>query len=634
MINITFYAPYPAMIPIIDEVFKERPDRDEISYEVITTSFSNPSVSIQADAIIARGFTAHAIKQWDIPWAELKTSGYDVIQAVERCLSICNAKSIALVGAFNMVYGSESVSCAYPDVKFKIYPIDDEQLLESRVLEAIDDGCDAIVGGYSTVNIARKHNMSAVMIESGKEAVNSAISQAVTTVNIYRKEKIKSQEIANIMNYSFQGVVSTDKEGNITLVNSYCYANLNFKVTSLTNKKIQDVFPNIPFFDVIHYGKKILSKVYDYEDIPLMINCVPVEYKGENAGCVLTFQKVEQIQAEEGKIRKHLHKNTFKTKYSFSNILYKDEIMADVVKNARDISYSDSSVLIYGETGTGKELFAQSIHNSSSRSNAPFVAINCAALPEDLLESELFGYVEGAFTGAAKGGKMGFFEIAHKGTIFLDEIGDISPKLQSRLLRVLQEQEIIRLGNDEVIPIDVRIISATNKDLKEEVKEGNFRQDLLYRLDVLELNIPPLRERTEDILYLIRHYIHYEHERTGCILSDISPKAASILQGYSWPGNIREIRNFCERICIQCHGEIAESQDIFRSLPDLKRSALTEPSPDKPRSSKGLSEFDSAQRDIIIEALKKHKNNRTLTAQYLGVDKSTLWRKMKKYNLL
>lgn len=186
--------------------------------------------------------------------------------------------------------------------------------------------------------------------------------------------------------------------------------------------------------------------------------------------------------------------------------------MDSVISDAINFSYSDSNILIYGETGTGKELFAQSIHNSSTRRNNPFVAINCSALPENLLESELFGYVEGAFTGAAKGGKMGFFEMAHKGTIFLDEIGDISPKLQSRLLRVLQEKEIIRLGNDTVIPIDVRVISATNKNLKEAVAAGEFRQDLLYRLDVLELNLPPLRKRGADISLLLTHYIEFEHD--------------------------------------------------------------------------------------------------------------------------
>lgn len=253
------------------------------------------------------------------------------------------------------------------------------------------------------------------------------------------------------------------------------------------------LFPDIDFDSVIRDKQKILSEVCRFGGKQVLVNCVPVAGDSEEFGCVLTFQGTEQIQAEEGKLRKRMHSDGFTAKYDFSHILYRDSCMEAVISQAVKFSYSDSNILIYGETGTGKELFAQSIHNSSRRRKGPFVAINCAALPENLLESELFGYVEGAFTGASKGGKMGFFEIAHKGTIFLDEIGDISPKLQSRLLRVIQEREIIRLGNDTVIPIDVRVICATNRNLKKEVARGSFREDLLYRLDVLELNLPPLR---------------------------------------------------------------------------------------------------------------------------------------------
>ena len=313
--------------------------------------------------------------------------------------------------------------------------------------------------------------------------------------------------------------------------------------------------------------------------------------------------------------------------------------MNSVISDAVNFSYSESNVLICGETGTGKELFAQSIHNSSRRRNNPFVAINCSALPENLLESELFGYVEGAFTGAAKGGKMGFFEIAHKGTIFLDEIGDISPKLQSRLLRVLQEKEIIRLGNDTVIPVDVRIISATNKNLKEAVEKGEFRQDLLYRLDVLELNLPPLRDRGADIALLLNHYIDFEHERTGCRLSSLSDRAMNALMQYAWPGNIREMRNFCERLCILCPKETADIEDIYRALPDVfKKSApaasVKIPGPSKTGESTNGHPLLYDEEAEILKALALFRNNRTKAAEYLNMHPSTLWRKMKKYGIV
>ena len=296
-------------------------------------------------------------------------------------------------------------------------------------------------------------------------------------------------------------------------------------------------------------------------------------------------------------------------------------------------------------------MFAQSIHNSSRRRKGPFVAINCAALPENLLESELFGYVEGAFTGASKGGKMGFFEIAHKGTIFLDEIGDISPKLQSRLLRVIQEREIIRLGNDTVIPIDVRVICATNRNLKKEVARGSFREDLLYRLDVLELNLPPLRKRKQDILYLADRMVRFEHERTGSRLEAISQEGRELLMRYGWPGNVREMRNFCERICILCEKTRAGAEDVLQALPGEWEHGETA---DSRHADGGFGStcfqasgnhvtasaagcraprLEDAQRQAVEDALELCGYHRGRTAAYLGIDKSTLWRKMKKYGI-
>ncbi|MFR2480276.1 sigma-54 interaction domain-containing protein, partial [Eisenbergiella sp.] len=355
----------------------------------------------------------------------------------------------------------------------------------------------------------------------------------------------------------------------------------------------------------------------------------------------------------------------FTARYDFSHILYRDSCMEAVISQAVKFSYSDSNILIHGETGTGKELFAQSIHNSSRRRKGPFVAINCAALPENLLESELFGYVEGAFTGASRGGKMGFFEIAHKGTIFLDEIGDISPKLQSRLLRVIQEREIIRLGNDTVIPIDVRVICATNRDLKKEVSRGNFREDLLYRLDVLELNLPPLRKRKQDILYLADRMVRFEHERTGSRLEAITQEGRELLMRYNWPGNVREMRNFCERICILCEKTRAGAEDVLQALPgewehgegadsqyaesrhaesryaESRHADSGSGSADFPASGSHVPaeaagrgpRLEEAQRQAVKDALELCGYHRGRTAVYLGIDKSTLWRKMKKYGI-
>lgn len=637
MIHMIFYAPYPQIVPLIKQVFQERPDCNELEYEIVQDFYNNPLQDLNADVVIARGFSALTMKQRGYICAELKVGGYDVIAAVLKARRMSPGLShIAVIGAFNMIYGIESIRDAFPDMKLSTYPVNSEPLLADAIRQAISDGCDALVGNYTGVELAKKSGLPAVMIESGQEAINNAIDEAKSAAEIDLREKMRSAQMANIMNYSFQGILSTDQNGIITFANKYCYSILDSGHALLTGRSILDFFPNLPVEEVTRNGKKLLSELHIYASYHLMVNCVPAPDNSGNTGCVLTFQDTSRIQADELQVRKKLRHSSFQAKYQFSNILHKSRIMDSVISDAMTYSYSDSNILICGETGTGKELFAQSIHNSSPRKNHPFVAINCSALPENLLESELFGYVEGAFTGASKGGKMGFFELAHKGTIFLDEIGDVSPNLQSRLLRVLQEREVVRLGSDTVIPVDVRVISATNKNLKEEVANGRFRQDLLYRLDVLELNLPPLRNRDQDALFLLSQLISYEHERTGCILTGLSEEGASLITQYPWPGNIREMRNFCQRLSILTPNPLATPADILKVLPD----AAAVPTPNEPkktdRSTPGNAPVYSLydEREEILKALYTFHNSRTKTAEFLGIDKSTLWRKMKKYHIL
>lgn len=637
MIHMIFYAPYPQIVPLIKQVFQERPDCNELEYEIVQDFYNNPLQDLNADVVIARGFSALTMKQRGYICAELKVGGYDVTAAVLKARRMCPGLShIAVIGAFNMIYGIESIRDAFPDMKLSTYPVNSEPLLADAIRQAISDGCDALVGNYTGVELAKKSGLPAVMIESGQEAINNAIDEAKSAAEIDLREKMRSAQMANIMNYSFQGILSTDQNGIITFANKYCYSILDSGHALLTGRSILDFFPNLPVEEVTRNGKKLLSELHIYASYHLMVNCVPAPDNSGNTGCVLTFQDTSRIQADELQVRKKLRHSSFQAKYQFSNILHKSRIMDSVISDAMTYSYSDSNILICGETRTGKELFAQSIHNSSPRKNHPFVAINCSALPENLLESELFGYVEGAFTGASKGGKMGFFELAHKGTIFLDEIGDVSPNLQSRLLRVLQEREVVRLGSDTVIPVDVRVISATNKNLKEEVANGRFRQDLLYRLDVLELNLPPLRNRDQDALFLLSQLISYEHERTGCILTGLSEEGASLITQYPWPGNIREMRNFCQRLSILTPNPLATPADILKVLPDA--AAATTPNEPKKtdRSTPGDAPVYSLydEREEILKALYTFHNSRTKTAEFLGIDKSTLWRKMKKHHIL
>ena len=312
-------------------------------------------------------------------------------------------------------------------------------------------------------------------------------------------------------------------------------------------------------------------------------------------------------------------------KFSFDSLIYGSPVMSDIVELLRKVSYSDSTVMLLGESGTGKELIAKAIHYNSPRNKRPFVIVNCAAIPDELLESELFGHSKGAFTGAYSE-KKGKFEYADSGTIFLDEIGDLKPSLQAKLLRVLQEKKIDKVGSSVQVDVDVRIISATNRDLKKMISDSLFREDLFYRLSVIPVRIPPLRERREDIPLLIDYFIKKNSKQRKL---EVAPEALAILANYSWRGNVRELENLIERLTV--------IKSDFTIIPsDLPEEMISGSSvaggvicslPEE-----GLS-LDELERDIILKALEKNEWNQSKAAKYLDMTRPTLIYRMEKYNI-
>ncbi|MCX8029792.1 MAG: sigma-54 dependent transcriptional regulator [Brevinematales bacterium] len=297
-------------------------------------------------------------------------------------------------------------------------------------------------------------------------------------------------------------------------------------------------------------------------------------------------------------------------------IIGESKVIFDVFKKAVNIAKSDSSVLITGETGVGKELFAESIHKLSSRKNYPFVRLNCAAIPEALLESELFGYERGAFTGANRR-KIGLFEVANKGTLFLDEIGEISLSVQAKILRAIEEKKIIRVGGLDYVPVDIRLISATNKNLLEEVKKKNFREDLFFRINVVSIHIPPLRERREDILPLFYHFLDMYSKKNNKEIVRVDHDYLEFLMNYPFPGNVRELSNFVERAVVLSEDGVISLDSIHDYVIEYVHQ----------------SEIQKNERDIIISALIKNRFNVTRTARILGMHRNTLARKIRKYNI-
>jgi len=326
--------------------------------------------------------------------------------------------------------------------------------------------------------------------------------------------------------------------------------------------------------------------------------------------------KDQALRRENILLRKALRRQ-----FQFQDMVSKSPKMETVFELARTAAKSHSTVLILGESGTGKELLARAIHSQSQQKNGPFVGVSCAALAENLLESELFGHEKGAFTGAVSAAR-GKFEVAAGGTIFLDEIGDVSPKLQLDLLRVLEAREFNRVGGSQVIKTDARVIAATNRDLKKHVEDGQFREDLFYRLNVIRVTIPPLRERKEDIPVLAEHFVSLFQTEMGKPLEGISAEALELLMAYDWPGNVRELRNVLERGAVVAHGPILTALDLDLSLP-------------APSSSKGepADSLKEVERRHIVASLRQHNWNISRTAKSLGIDRVTLYNKIKRYQI-
>jgi len=328
--------------------------------------------------------------------------------------------------------------------------------------------------------------------------------------------------------------------------------------------------------------------------------------------------KLKKLQSENAILRKKLTRQ-----YRQHDIITKNPRMQEILALTQDISSLRSTVLLRGESGTGKELVARAIHYSGNRAEKPFITVSCAALTETLLESELFGYEKGAFTGA-NGQAKGKFELADSGTIFLDEIGDISPKLQADLLRVLQERRFYRVGGTQEVEVDARVIAATNKNLQEEVRQGKFREDLYYRLNVIEIRLPPLRERREDIPLLAEHFVHRISSELGREIGGISASALKVLISHDWPGNVRELENVIERAIVTCRNGTLDEQD-FSWLQRNPASSQNWEIPDVP--------LGELERRAIVAALERTGGNVKEASAALGIDRSTLYDKLKRYEI-
>ncbi|HWR44548.1 sigma 54-interacting transcriptional regulator [Sporomusa sp.] len=578
------------------------------------------------DVIVCRGGTATSIIDSNIriPVVEIPITGQDLAQLFHEAKKITGlpAPKLAMVAFRNMTHDIEVLSNIL-GINLTILPLNNMNDISTKNEEIDSNTVDVVAGGRRSVLLAARKGIKTLLVKSGDYSIKTALFEAKKIVLARKIEKEYAQEFKALVDFSSDGIISVNQERIIKVFNPTAERLLNLPAKETLGKNADTILSFINLNPCLQSGQEFIGQTTQVNNCWLSFNIAPIIVDRIITGAIITFQDITRVQEIETKIRNDVLARKFVAKYQFKNIIGSSPEVVESKRIAQEIAPIDATVLIYGESGTGKELFAQSIHNNSQRRNGPFVAINCAALPSNLLESELFGYVEGAFTGANKKGKQGLFEMAHRGTIFLDEISEMDKYGQNRLLRVLQEKQVMRLGDDKVIPVDVRIIAATNKNLVELISENLFRQDLFYRLKLLTLDLPPLRERSGDVKLLALHFVELFKKKYNKNL-DFSPAAYECLDEHHWPGNVREFMYFIERLVIIANEKII-TDSVVRKYWDRKHTAnICNP----PVSSSATSE-----KDRIIEALAECKSNISRTAHMLNMDRTTLYKKLRSYNI-
>ena len=491
---------------------------------------------------------------------------------------------------------------------------------------------DCIVGSGICKQIAGTYGGKGVVVVPNREVIIRALDEARAIAGAQREERERAERLRVVLETITEAVIGIDDTGRVTIINQDAARKFSLDAGEILGESLPEIVKGTGLMRVLKTGRPEVDRIRRIAGMDVVINASPIVLNDRVCGVVGTFKLGSRIQTIDRKLKERLYHKGFRAKYGLGHLKGDSRSMCRLRDRAERYARTDAAILIQGESGTGKEIVAQAIHLESHRRDRPFVAVNCSALTETLLESELFGYEEGAFTGAKRGGKIGLFELATTGTIFLDEIADISPAVQVRLLRVLEEKEVMRVGGDRIVPVDVRIISSSHKDLAVEVRNGNFRSDLFFRLSVLRLELPSLRERAEDIPVIARELL----ARNGASADLLSDSDLERLKEYAWPGNVRELDALLKRYDLLSYGqepapklleEILEEIRSFGLMACTEKGLSSGVAGDDPMSLKEM--MEEYEREVILEVLRASRHSRRETAKRLGISVNTLWRKLK-----
>ncbi|TVM31238.1 sigma 54-interacting transcriptional regulator [Oceanidesulfovibrio marinus] len=586
---------------------------------------------VQQDAavIVSRGGTYRMIHdELDIPIVEIKVNAYDIIESLSPMTDKYDA--VGVVGYSNVIEGF--------DILQKLLPLKIVKVVLNRtedIPQAIQKykrmGIQIFIGDANVKLVSEELGRTGIEISSQKDSVLMAIMEARRMLKVARAERRRAQRIISITDFVHDGIIAIDGDGVVVIFNRSAERIFGISKEKALGRSISEVVKTCKLPELLNDTRSQFAQVLDVGPNKVAINRAPVVIDGKTSGAIATFQDVTEMQDLEQKVRRTLAERGFSAKHTFDDIIHDGGVMQRCIDDALHYAQYDTPVLVVGESGTGKELFCQGLHNSSPRSRGPFVAINCAAIPASLMEAEFFGHVEGSFTGASRKGRAGIFEMAHRGTVLLDEIGEIPLELQARLLRALQEKQVMRLGGDKMIPVDVRIICATNKPLEQMVAEERFRRDLYFRINILTLRVPSLEERGPGtILKLAEHFLRQYSERFHKRPLAITPDVQSALLSRRFEGNVRELKGLMERSVILGSFKKVLADEPFpasHATPDrtdllplgAKNLAATGPLPD-------LKSFENS---YIREVLRRTNGSVKQASLVLNISRSTLWRRLR-----
>lgn len=619
-----FVSPYPQLAKSVETLVSQLDYSVAIHQTTLNRILAElPELESRGHSVlISRGGCAEILKKHSkLPVIEIKMSGYDILDALVPFKG--QKGTVGIVGFSSVIKGCARVA-EQLDINYKIFTLqgNDKDAIFHLKQQLASTSLDGIVGDTVCQDYFSPLSSQFRLLDSSESSISAALEEAQSLYLACRSQLLERHHLQLILDQFDKAVITVDDTGMLLHYNKYASQLFQFDTAQqpfLKNALRQE-------WNTLREGKTVSAKVWDTPRGSMVVNLYPVFAAKQLSRVVLTMQTVSSLQGAEHHVRRQeLSRRGLSARYHFDDLITENPEMLHRLAIIKNYARTDATILINGESGTGKEVLAQSIHNASRRADGPFVAINCGAMASQLLESELFGYVAGAFTGASPKGKIGLFELAHHGTIFLDEISELDKPLQTRLLRVLQERQIMRLGSDQIIPVDIRVIAATNQSLTQLISDGSFREDLYYRLNVLKVTTIPLRKRPEDIkaigLSLLKSFSqHYQREELT-----LTPELWQELQRFSWLGNVRQLSNIIERLVLSIEQSPATLDEGRLLLDDLEEGKKRQPNTCCDCQML-VGDYKTIRLRILRKLLEAERDNKSLVARRLNVDRTSLAR--------